>query len=97
MSLPTSAGMDAWDIAAGMEMRLFTLPKLTVILKSLVTCCRYNRRKKENRIRKEEDALIKQKQRRHKTAVILKRLVVACCRVDVIKKAKQISTNNEVV
>lgn len=29
--------MEAWDIAAGMEMRLFTLPKLTVILNSFVT------------------------------------------------------------
>lgn len=34
---PTSAGMEAWDMAPGMEMRLFTLPKLTVILKSFVT------------------------------------------------------------
>ena len=34
----TSAGMEAWDMAAGMEMRLFTLPKLTVILNSFVTC-----------------------------------------------------------
>lgn len=38
----TSAGMDACDIAPGMEMRLLTLPKLTVILNSFVCvtmCC----------------------------------------------------------